>query len=214
MAHATRYGSGSHRHPDQGSFALFYKGYALISPSGYFGRAYGTKHHREWLNSTRAHNALLIDGVGQGFSDYRATGQILQCGEKEGIKYAALDLSCAYPMLKRWQRWFEMKQNVLTITDFVEADHPVEVSYPLHTLSKPQLLSDGRIQVKRGDVSLWIQPISGNLSDVSISDHFAVDVNEGEPEAFHVTMPQQYHILWRTPPAQRHSITVVYTVSE
>ncbi|MBR5868896.1 MAG: DUF4962 domain-containing protein, partial [Clostridia bacterium] len=38
MARASRYTADSHRHADQGSFALFCGGKALISPSGYFGR--------------------------------------------------------------------------------------------------------------------------------------------------------------------------------
>lgn len=214
MARASRFGSDSHRHADQGSFALFYKGKALISPSGYFGRAYGTKHHNEWTNSTRAHNAILIDGVGQERKSFHTTGKILRSGEVAGTRYATLDLSAAYPMLKKWERWFEMTGNLLTITDLIEADHPVTVTYPLHTLSKPQILADGAVRVVRGDAELLIQPMSGGLSGCTLSDQFAVDLNEGVPEEFQVTMPQQYHLSWNTPCAEKHTITVCYSVKD
>lgn len=207
LARASRFGSDSHRHPDQGSFALFIAGTAMISPSGYFGRRYGSKHHREWLNSTRAHNAILIDGEGQKPKSLEPRGRILYCRDLGEVKEACLDLSEAYPMLRLWRRTFRLRAGELLVCDEVEADHPVAVTYPLHTLSMP-VPCGGSVLVERNAHRLMIQPVAGDLSGCEISDHFAVDLNEGEPPAYHVSMPQQYHIRWTTPARCVHRIEV------
>ena len=104
MARASKFGSDSHRHADQGSFALFSNGKALISPSGYFGRGYGTNHHFKWTKTTKAHNALLIDGEGQPYNSIESRGRIVECRDDGAVKTAVLDLSSAYPMLTIWRR--------------------------------------------------------------------------------------------------------------
>ena len=211
LARASRFGSDSHRHPDQGSFALFIGGTAMISPSGYFGRQYGSKHHREWLNSTRAHNALLIDGEGQKPFSMEPRGRIVSCCDHGAAKEACLDLSEAYPMLRRWRRTFILAGKVLTILDEVDADHPVRVTYPLHTLSRPTA-SGNTVTVERGTHRLTIEPLAGELGGCEITDRFAVDLNEGEPEAYHVTMPEQFHIRFTTPVRASHRIEVRFTL--
>lgn len=211
IARASKFGSDSHRHPDQGSFALFYRGVALISPSGYFGRRYGTKHHREWLNSTRAHNAILIDGVGQPQNSRFSRGRIVDCRDEGARKIAVLDLSESYPMLRVWERTLILTDGTLVVRDRIEADHPVTVGYPLHTLSRPSRLPEGGLSVTRGGVSLSILPCDA-FDAGEISDRFAVGLNEGEPEQYHVSMPQQYHILLHTQRAASHDLTVRFCI--
>lgn len=211
LARASKFGSDSHRHPDQGSFALFYGGKALISPSGYFGRAYGTKHHMQWLNSTRAHNAILVDGEGQPSRSMLPTGKILFCKEENGIKTAKLDMSAAYEKLTCWTRTFTLTEDTLQIDDHIEANEPVTITYPLHTLVLPSV-QDNILTVERENVTLTVKPAAGELSDCEISDKFAVDLNEGEPEQYHVTMPPQYHAKWTTPKKTTHDLCVVYTI--
>ncbi len=53
LVRASRFGSVSHQHADQGSFALIRNNKVLITPSGYFGRCWGTKHHRNWVRASR-----------------------------------------------------------------------------------------------------------------------------------------------------------------
>ena len=47
-----------------------------------------------------------------------------------------------------------------------------------------------------------------------ISDRYDVDLNEGEPEAYHVQQPPHYHIYWHTKPAKEHRIRLVMKVGE
>lgn len=213
LARASSYGSASHQHPDQGSFALIHRGITLISPSGYFGRGYGTRHHTEWTNSTRAHNAILVDGLGQERWSHRATGKIISCDDHGDYLQAELDLTAAYPMLKTWTRRFILyTRGLLVVKDHIEAEKPVTISWLLHTLSEPVLDQNGRVSLDRKGVHLDIYPISGLSGACQISDKFAVEVNEGVPEAYRVTMPQQYHLTWTTPAASFHDIEAALSI--
>ena len=197
LARASRFGSDSHRYPDQGSFALFWNGLALVSPSGYFGRKCGSVHHRLWTNSTRAHNALLIDGEGQYPYSRLAAGKIVSARQTEDGGVVVLNLSGAYPNGAHWQRTLELHQNRLDIFDHVESEKPCSVSFPLHMLACPQVQGDDLL-LKRPGVRMRVHPKAGSLSGLTVCDTFAVDLNEGEPEAYHVTMPPQFHALWQT----------------
>ena len=216
MARASRYGSASHSHPDQGSFSLFYNGTALISPSGYFGRAYGSQHHQWWTNTTQAHNCILINGQGQQRESHEPVGEILTCTEKNGVYSAVLDLTGAYPMLEKYIRHLVMDEKTCTLTvkDEVYAKEPVAVQWLLHSLSEPVAGTEGHVKIERNGVRLDIQPKNGLDVPAVIRNQFGVDVNEGEPEAYHVTMPPQYHMTWTSGTKKEHHINVQFTVTE
>ncbi len=214
LARASRYGSVSHQHADQGSFALMAGGTALISPSGYFGRQYGTRHHLEWTNQTIAHNTLLVNGQGQASFSYEATGKVLYAREdSDGVLRGAVDPSEAYEYITSWTRSFELREDSLTVTDQVTLEAPYRIDYLLHSLSRPVITENG-MYLERNGWKLEIVPENGCLLSPEISDHFGVDLNDGEPEAYHVTMPPQYHMRWKTQTAQTHSIKVTYKVSK
>jgi len=214
LARASRFGSVSHQHADQGSFALMAGGTALISPSGYFGRQYGTKHHKEWTNQSIAHNTLLIDGQGQASFSHTASGAVLYAhDDDDGVLRGAVDPSGAYENIVAWTRSFELTEEQLVVTDHVELDAPRRIDYLLHSLSEPQPSANG-FSIKRNGWKLDILPEDGDLSNPEMRDYFSVDLNEGEPEAYHVTMPQQYHMRWQTPVKQIHDIQVVYRVTK
>ena len=212
LARASRYGSISHQHADQGSFALMAGGTALIIPSGYFGRMYGTRHHREWTNQTKAHNTLLIDGEGQKDFSYEATGKVLFALDEGDVLRAAIDPSDAYAHITHWTRAFELTGDTLVITDHVELDAPREITYLLHSLSQPSLTPEGMTLARNG-WRLEIIPEAGELSGGEISDQYDVPLNAGEPEQYHVTMPQQYHMRFHTRKKQVHDIRVRYRVT-
>jgi len=213
LARASRFGSVSHQHADQGSFALMAGGTALISPSGYFGRQYGTKHHFEWTNQSKAHNTLLVDGRGQETFSYRATGKVLYArDDADGVLRGAIDPSEAYENVTFWTRNFELTDDMLIVTDHVELDVPRQIDYLLHSLSEPRITEYG-MQLSRNGWRLEIHPESGELGSPSVSDRFDVDLNEDQPEAYHVQMPQQYHMRWKTPVRQIHDLRVRFRIT-
>ncbi len=209
LARASRFGSDSHRHADQGSFAIFADGTAFITPSGYFGRRYGTKHHFEWTNTTKAHNSLLFDGTGQPTFSMKSRGKIIACDEAS--KSVTLDMSEAYENIKLWQREITLCNNTVTVCDRVEADFPIEVTYPLHAISEPR--ADGNtVIIERKNKSLTVVPKEGGLKLYEITDSFEVELNKGEPPEYAVQMPEQYHITYKTEKAYRHKIVVEYRI--
>ncbi|MBR4959806.1 MAG: heparinase II/III family protein [Clostridia bacterium] len=209
LIHATKFGSGSHRHADQGNFALFCGSTALLSPSGYFGREYGTAHHLQWTNATKAHNCVLIDGVGQGIRDYTATGKITGWGKKWNLQWVEADLSAAYPMLKSYTRKYRLFSRTLIVEDRIEAENPVTVDYLLHALSLPTA-ENRTAWVERNGKKLRITPVCGDLGSCTVTDEYDTPLNEGVPEAFHAVMPPQYHMKWQTDAKTRHCIVMRY----
>jgi hypothetical protein len=148
LARASKFGSDSHRHADQGSFALFYRGKALISPSGYFGRGYGTKHHFEWLKTTQAHNCILVDGLGQNnVPILESVGKFVSV-DKEN-KVCVMDMSTAYPNISKWQRTIALSYDGITVSDEIEAHEDVEITYCLHALSPATSAGDNVIVEKK-----------------------------------------------------------------
>lgn len=213
LARSSRYGSHSHAHADQGSFALMAGGTALISPSGYFGRQYGSEHHYQWTNQTVAHNTILVDGQGQKPFSFEATGKVLYAKDEDGILTAAVEPSGAYAAVKAWTRRFELKNDELIVTDHVELDEPRSITYLLHTLSRPEATQTGAA-LERNGWQLDILPEKGGLTDLVIKDTFDIDLNAGVPEPYRVTMPPQYHLSWTTEKQQIHDICVRFCVQK
>ncbi len=211
LARASKFGSFSHQHADQGNFAVFCAGNAMISPSGYFGRGYGTKHHFQWMKTSKAHNVLLVDGEGQLWHDERCTGKLISWSDENGVKTAKMDLTAAYDgKLSLWIRTITLTADSMTVEDHVEAPKDVVLTYPLHALSQPTL--DGNdLVIERGGCTLRVHPEAGDLSGCEITDKFDVDLNEGEPEAYHVTRPVQYHAYYSTPARSVHDLKVTFT---
>jgi len=211
MARASRYVADSHRHADQGSFALFCGGKSLISPSGFFGRRYGSKHHFEWTKKTVAHNVALIDGEGQGAD----VGTACAIVEFDGIaKRFTMDITPAYEgRVRRYLRTVSLDSRGITVSDDIEADKPVEITYPLHSYHAPTDKGGSTVEIVSDNAILTVAPMSGELVLERISEQYGVELNEGEPLEYHVTMPQQYHVFYRADKAKKHSITVRYSVN-
>ena len=56
------------------------------------------------------------------------------------------------------------------------------------------------------------RPTEGIDAPPEITDAFAVDVNEGEPAEYAVSMPEQYHVFFRLP-ADRRRASMTFFVS-
>ena len=216
LARASRFASSSHSHSDQGSFALFYEGTALISPSGYYGWGFGTQHHREWTNQSRAHNTLLVDGVGQATFSEKPTSEIAFCRQEGDLFEALLDLDNAYPTLASWKRRLVMDAaaKTLIVEDTVTAaEGEVTLDFLLHTLSRPTD-HGGVVTLERNGITLRIEVLEGLLPTPEILDTFAVDLNEGVNYEQKAVAPEQFHIRYTAPRAAEHKIRVRLSVEK
>lgn len=209
LVRASRFGSVSHQHADQGSFALIRNNKVLITPSGYFGRCWGTKHHRNWTKTTKAHNCILVNGRGQETDSFRAAGRFTDWKHEENKRFfLRLDLREAYPMLEFYERSFELTEKELVIRDEIRSKEACEISWLLHMLDRPALQEDGTLVLEHGGERAVVFPDKAFCGTPDITGRFGTDVNEGVEEAFRVSMEDQYHVTFITQKKKQHYIEV------
>lgn len=169
------YGSTSHALANQNAFNTFYAGKPLFYSSGHH-ISFTDEHSVYAHRSTRAHNTILVNGMGQkiGTEGY---GWIPRYYSGEKVAYFVGDASNAYgkvesPLwiergkvshleyspkngwdnnhLKKYRRHIvELGgADLVFIYDELEADKPVEWSYLLHTIAQPMEISNEQNMVK------------------------------------------------------------------
>lgn len=99
------FGSGSHTHSNQNAFNIHYNGIPVYRSAGYY-LNFGDAHNLMSYRHTRAHNTILVDGIGQPYTT-RAYGQITRMLEGENIIYALGDASNAYCGISEYPMWAE-----------------------------------------------------------------------------------------------------------
>ena len=208
LLRASPYTADSHRHADQGSFALYCGGKALISPSGYFGRRYGSRHHVEWTRNTVAHNVALIDGRGQ-IKTVDAIGRFVSFDEE--TKTAVLDLTAAYEGVTSYRRTLQLNSRGMTLRDEIVCDGETTVTLPLHALVPPERIEED-VLIRRENCQMTVRVTSGELALREITDRYSVDLNADEPPQYHVRMPRQYHLYYESRRARRHAFELTFEI--
>ncbi len=128
-------GRQSHGHDPHNSFTLNAYGETLLANCVYRD-IHGSPFHQEWCWSTRAHNALLVDGEGQKVHTADPLGRIVAEDLQDGADYVAGDAAEAYlGKLRRYLRHVVfVKPDLVLIVDEAEADQPRQFSWMLHAL--------------------------------------------------------------------------------
>lgn len=91
---SSQYGSGSHTSASQNAFNILYGGKPAFRSSGYY-TAFSDAHNLMSYRHSRAHNTILVNGIGQPYST-RAFGNILRAMGGDHISYCLGDASKAY----------------------------------------------------------------------------------------------------------------------
>lgn len=102
------FGSGNHTHSDQNAFNLHYGGEAIYHAVGHY-MNFSDPHNLLSYRNTRAHNTMLINGIGQPFTP-DAHGYIVRMFNGDNISYALGDASTAYcgiSDIRLWKNSFE-----------------------------------------------------------------------------------------------------------
>lgn len=100
---SSTFGSGSHTLADQNSFNLLYKGDYVYHNSGYF-QNFSDKHNLLSYRHSRAHNTLLVNGIGQPYST-NGYGDIVRAMGGDHIAYCLGDASHAYNGISDDELW-------------------------------------------------------------------------------------------------------------
>lgn len=182
------FGSQSHGHNPQNSFQLNAYGESLLTTCVYRD-LHGSKFHTRWAWSTRAHNAVLVDGEGQIPHNASAVGRIADSKFTPEWDYVAGDATAAYGgKLTRARRQIVfVKPDVIVICDDLAAPKPVSFQFMLHALSEFQVdEKSARLDVRQPNAALTAQ----YLSPVSLSFR-QWDGYEPKPTR---EFPNQWHV--------------------
>lgn len=211
---ASKFGSISHSHGDQGAFCLSAFGEDLAIQSGYY-VAFSSDMHMNWRRQTRSKNAILINGKGQ-YADHdksltmRSTGQILAAETRDDHIYIKSEATAAYqhfnPQVTRVEREvYFVQNNYFVIVDSVDADEPVEIDWLLHansdfSLGESSFRYSGEKAGFYGQV-LWSEGGAATLTQ-------AKDFEGINPEEY-AGLPVSTHLNAKFPAAKRHRIATL-----
>ena len=148
-------GNISHSHADQNAMVLAAYGSPLLVNTG-LRPWYGSPFCKEWYWTTKAHNALEIDGRGQPKTG-EAKGNVMVFRPGQAYDYVMGDATSGYgPQVERYRRHLLfLKPDVLVMLDEVRAKKPVPLKLWLHgrapfTIDAPA----GRIGLAFGKATL------------------------------------------------------------
>lgn len=157
---SSRYGCNAHTFANQNAFNILYKGRDVFRNTGYYLK-YGSPHHITSCRHTRAHNTILVNGIGQGFTS-KAYGNVVRGLIGNHITYCLGDASNAYKdtsEVKGWLTHFKdagieqtpeygfgttpltrylrhvwmLHPDVVVVYDELEASEPVRWDWLLHS---------------------------------------------------------------------------------
>jgi hypothetical protein len=156
------FGSQSHGHNPQNSFQLNAYGESLLTTCVYRD-LHGSKFHTRWAWSTRAHNAVLVDGEGQVPHSAAATGRIVNSQHTAEWDYVEGDALAAYggKLTRARRRIAFVKPDLIVICDDLAAPKPVSYQFMLHALSPFTVdESAGRLFVQQPKAGVSAQYLS------------------------------------------------------
>jgi len=182
------FGSQSHGHNPQNSFQLNAYGEALLTTCVYRD-LHGSKFHTRWAWSTRAHNAVLVDGEGQIQHSASAMGRIVDSKFTPDWDYVLGDATPAYGgKLTRARRQIVfVKPDVIVICDDLAAPKPVSFQFMLHALAEFQVdESAARVRVQQPKAALTAQYLSPVQLSFRQWDGFDPKPSREFPNQWHV----------------------------
>ncbi len=100
---SSTFGSGSHTTASQNAFNLLFKGHDVYRSTGYY-QAFADAHNLMSYRHSRAHNTILVNGIGQPYST-EGYGYIARALGGSHISYALGDASNAYSGISEDPMW-------------------------------------------------------------------------------------------------------------
>lgn len=102
---SSTFGSGSHTVSNQNAFNLLYRGANIYRSSGYY-TSFSDAHNLMSYRHTRAHNTILVNGIGQPYS-MQGYGNVMRAMGGDNLSYCLGDASKAYSGISTDPMWVE-----------------------------------------------------------------------------------------------------------
>ncbi len=150
------FGSQSHGHNPQNSFQLNAYGEPLIVAC-VFRDLHGSKFHYQWVHSTMAQNAVLVDGQGQKKHSTESQGRIVSEQLTPDWDYVVGDATAAYEdRLERYRRHVillkspKLSAPLVVLYDELRARKPSTYQFMLHAFQPFEInAGSGELVVRR-----------------------------------------------------------------
>jgi hypothetical protein len=187
---ASPFGTQSHGHNAQNSFLLNAYGEALLVACTYRD-LHGSKFHYDWVHSTRAQNAVLVNGEGQLPHSVNATAKIVQEKFTPAYDYVAGDATPAYAKkLTRAVRhavFVKGSAPFIVLYDELSAPQPAKFSFLLHALSAFTIdAAHARLGVTQPKAALDVRYLSPVPLTFTPTDGFVPKPSREFPNQWHV----------------------------
>jgi hypothetical protein len=184
------FGSQSHGHNPQNSFQLNAYGEALLVANGYRD-LHGSAFHYQYVHSTRAHNAVLVNGEGQTAHSVAARGEIVREELKQDFDYIAGDATPAYGgrLKKAWRHAVLVKgaHPFVIIYDELVAPQPATFQFMLHGLKSFQIdEAAARLRIEQPKANLEVAYLSPVALAFQQTDGFKPAPTREFPNHWHV----------------------------
>lgn len=193
------YGSVSHSHADQNSFALMKGGRSLAIPAGVRYPTHGSPFHTEYTQQTMAHNAVLVDGQGQ--LGRGGEGRLAAFQTTPRFGYACGDASGCYPtpMPRNLRHVLLARPSVVCIVDELAAPEAVPYQWLLHGHNAFELDEKAQTLLSRKDPeAMTVRLCTPGGFSFSQTDEWPMDPREGFPNAKAPVPDKQWHFTAAT----------------
>jgi len=187
---ASPFGSQSHGHNPQNSFQLNAYGEALLVANGYRD-LHGSKFHYQWVHSTRAQNAVLVNGEGQIPHSVASKGEIVREQLTPHYDYIAGDATVAYGkrLKKAWRHAVFVKgeQPFIVLYDELVAPEPATFQFMLHGLQAFTVDAErARLRVEQPKAAVDVAYLSPVPLAFKQTDGFVPKPSREFPNHWHV----------------------------
>jgi hypothetical protein len=159
---ASPMGRWSHGHEPHNSFTLDAYGVALLVNNVYRD-LYGTPFHKDWVWTSRAQNALLVDGFGQKPHSADLGGRIVKWDFQDGMEYLVGDAAASYEgrLKKALRHVVFVKPDLIVLADEVEAPKPSTYQWMLHGQGPFEVReADQLLVLDRGEAGVVVDYVS------------------------------------------------------
>lgn len=117
---------GGHGHPDKNHFLLFARGQVLAPDGGT--HAYGAALHKQWDQTTVAHNTLVVNQTNQ----LPTQGRSLAFGAEAGVEYSITDAGDIYSGVRFVRTVAMLTPDLIVFVDQVHSAQPATLDLSYH----------------------------------------------------------------------------------
>jgi hypothetical protein len=200
---ASLFGNSSHRHGDQGGFALMDNGLNVLTPTGSYGYRFASGHHSQWTRTSLAHNVPLIHGQGQLLDDESASAVVLRQAQGDAYALVQIDLSPCYSSAVHYHRTLILLAGVgVVVHDDIHLKESLPLQWRLHSaLAMKEQAGD----VILGDNQYQLSLLSHADKATELSSGYEQDTSHQEPVISDAS-DESYHLQWQLSPQEQHRV--------